>query len=101
LLDFVLPTPANLTEFPKKELRKSQNRVMLLLRGVAAMPEDLVVLREKVLSEARITLNMNLSLLEMLKGNTPVEDIAKFRDEWAEPYERLVSELKGVELLKK
>ena len=36
---------------------------------------------------------MNLSLLEMLKGNTPLESLADLRDRWVEPLEVLIKEL--------
>jgi hypothetical protein len=35
---------------------------------------------------------MNLSLLEMHKGNTFLEDLANLREQWVEPLERLVRE---------
>jgi hypothetical protein len=38
---------------------------------------------------------MNLSLLEMLTGNTPLEDLANFREEWIEPLKDLVRKLEG------
>jgi hypothetical protein len=50
-------------------------------------------LRSEVLKQAKIELRMNLSLLEMLKGNTPLEDLANLRERWVEPLERLVHEI--------
>jgi len=47
----------------------------------------------EVLKQARIELKMNLSLLEMLKGNTPLESLADLRDRWVEPLEVLIKEL--------
>ena len=52
-----------------------------------------------VLEEAKTQLKMNRSLLEMLKGNTPLEDLAKLRDEWVEPLEDLVRELESERLV--
>jgi hypothetical protein len=37
---------------------------------------------------SQIELTMNLSLLDMLKGNTPLEDLANLREAWVEPLER-------------
>jgi len=45
------------------------------------------------LPEARRHLRMNLSILEMLKGNTEPNDIAKIRQLWILPYEELIQEL--------
>jgi hypothetical protein len=36
---------------------------------------------------------MNLSLLEMPKGNTSLEDLANLREEWVEQLERVIAEL--------
>ena len=36
------------------------------------------------------------SMLEMLKGNTTKEDIAKLRKEWVEPVEKEIKELLNV-----
>jgi hypothetical protein len=52
-------------------------------------------LREEILKKAKIELRMNLSLLEMLKGNTELKDIANLRERWIEPLERLIQELGG------
>ncbi|HTY58530.1 MAG TPA: hypothetical protein VMF59_06910 [Bacteroidota bacterium] len=48
------------------------------------------------LRQARIELKMNLSLLEMLKGNTQLEDLANFRKEWVEPLKGLVDDLERI-----
>ena len=50
-------------------------------------------LKGDVLKQAKLELKMSLSLLEMLKGNTQLQDLAKFRQEWNEPLERLIKEL--------
>ena len=50
-------------------------------------------LRSEVLKQAKIELRMNLSLLEMLKGNTSLEDLANLREQWVKPLERLVHEI--------
>jgi len=50
-------------------------------------------IKQLTLEEAKTQLRMNLSLIEMLKGNTPIETIALFREHWVEPLERLVKEL--------
>jgi len=42
------------------------------------------------LSEARRHLKMNLSILEMLKGNTEPGDLSRLRQLWVEPYEELI-----------
>jgi hypothetical protein len=47
---------------------------------VCAQPEEIDVtalgeLKSEVLEQAKIELRMNLSLLEMLKGNTPLETL--------------------------
>lgn len=49
----------------------------------------------KVLQEAQTELKMNRSLLEMLNGNTALEDIAKLREVWVEPLEQLVATLRN------
>lgn len=54
-------------------------------------------LKSEVLKQAKIELRMNLSLLEMLKGNTPLEDLANLREKWVEPLQRLLRELEGAE----
>jgi hypothetical protein len=54
-------------------------------------------LRPEVLRQARIELKMNLSLLEMLKGNTSLSDIANLREEWVEPLKALVRDLENLE----
>jgi hypothetical protein len=51
-------------------------------------------LRSEVLKQAKIELRINRSLIEMLKGNTPLEDLANLRAIWIEPLERLVRELR-------
>jgi hypothetical protein len=50
--------------------------------------------RAEVLNQAKIELRMNHSLLEMLKGNTPLADLANLREQWVEPLEKLIKELK-------
>ena len=50
-------------------------------------------LRSEVLKQAKIELRMNLSLLEMLKGNTSLDDLANFREDWIHPLEMLVQEI--------
>ncbi len=45
------------------------------------------------LAEAKNQLRMNRSLYESLKGNTPIEDMARFREVWLEPLEGLIKEL--------
>jgi hypothetical protein len=52
-------------------------------------------LKSLSLPEARRHLKMNLSILEMLKGNTEPNDLAKLRELWVVPYEDLVHELSG------
>jgi hypothetical protein len=51
-------------------------------------------IRRLTLLEVERKLKMNNSLIEMLKGNTDLEDIAKFRELWVEPLEALLKELK-------
>jgi len=36
---------------------------------------------------------MNLSLLEMRKGNTSIEDLANLKEEWVDPLRELIKEL--------
>ena len=55
--------------------------------------ERLGELRAELLEQAKIELRMNLSLIEMLKGNTPLEDLANLREEWIGPLRELVKEL--------
>ncbi len=45
------------------------------------------------LDEARRHLKMNLSILEMLKGNTEPRDLARLRQLWVAPYEELIHQL--------
>ncbi len=45
------------------------------------------------LDEARRHLKMNLSILEMLKGNTEPRDLARLRQLWVVPYEELIHQL--------
>ena len=52
-------------------------------------------LKSLSLPEARLHLKMNLSILEMLKGNTEPNDLAKLRELWVVPYEDLVHQLSG------
>lgn len=52
-------------------------------------------LKLKAIEKARTQLKMNLSLLEMLKGNTPLEDLAIFREQWVEPLVVLLRELEN------
>jgi len=51
--------------------------------------------RQTVLAEARTQLRMNESMLEMLKGNTPLEELVSLRDVWVTPLEELVREMEG------
>ena len=43
--------------------------------------------------QAKIELKMNLSLLEMRKGNTSIEDLANLKEEWVDPLRELIKEL--------
>lgn len=52
-------------------------------------------IKELALAEAERQLKMNLSLIAMLKGNTPDEVIADFREEWLQPWEEAVVELES------
>ena len=52
-------------------------------------------IKNMTLAEAERQLKMTLSLIAMLKGNTPDEVIANFREEWVEPWEDVVVELKS------
>lgn len=56
------------------------------------MPE-ILELKTMVLEETKTQLKMNRSMLEMLEDNTPLEDLARLRDEWVDPLERLAKEL--------
>jgi hypothetical protein len=47
------------------------------------------------LSEARRHIKMNLSILEMLKGNTDPGDISRLRQLWVAPYEDLIRDLEA------
>jgi hypothetical protein len=51
------------------------------------------ILRSLSLPEARRHLKMNLSILEMLKGNTEPNDLARLRQLWVAPYEEIVVDL--------
>jgi len=64
-----------------------------MLNPLDINPSTLGELRAEVLKQAKIELRMNLSLLEMLKGNTPLEDLANLREQWVKPLERLVHEI--------
>ncbi len=50
-------------------------------------------IRSLTLPEARRHLKMNLSILEMLKGNTEPGDLARLRKLWVSPYEERIDEL--------
>jgi hypothetical protein len=52
-------------------------------------------LKNLSLSDARRHLKMNLSILEMLKGNTEPGDIDRLRRLWVTPYEEAIQ---GLEL---
>jgi hypothetical protein len=52
------------------------------------------VIKQLTLEEAERQLTMNLSLIEMLKGNTDVEAIARFREIWVEPIQELIRVLR-------
>jgi hypothetical protein len=54
-----------------------------------------MITKEMVLSEAKTQLKMNQSMLEMLKGNTDLEDLARLRDAWVTPLEELVRGLES------
>jgi len=58
-----------------------------------------VATRKLVLSEAKTQLKMNQSMLEMLKENTDLEDLASLRDVWVIPLEDLVQELESKKLV--
>jgi hypothetical protein len=45
------------------------------------------------MTEARRHLKMNLSILEMLKGNTEPNDLARLRQIWVSPHEDLIRDL--------
>jgi hypothetical protein len=51
-------------------------------------------IRRRTLEESVTQLKMNKSLIEMLKGTTEIEVIARFREIWVDPLEVLVNELK-------
>jgi hypothetical protein len=50
-------------------------------------------LRSLSMTEARRHLKMNLSILEMLKGNTEPNDLARLRQIWVSPHEDLIRDL--------
>lgn len=52
--------------------------------------DNLGELKSEVLTQAKIELKMNLSLIDMLKGNTALEDLANLREECVEPLQNLV-----------
>lgn len=52
-------------------------------------------IKSLTLSDARRHLKMNLSILEMLKGNTEPDDLARLRQLWVVPYEERIQELGG------
>ena len=52
-------------------------------------------IKQLTLDEAERQLKMNLSLIELLKGNTDLEAIARFREIWVEPIEELIRVLKA------
>ena len=52
-------------------------------------------IKQLTLAEAERQLKMNLSLIEMLKGNTDLETIARFRGMWVEPIQELIRGLKA------
>lgn len=54
-------------------------------------------IKQEVLEEAKKQLKMNLSVIDMLKRNTPLWAIAKSRDEWVTPLEKLVHDLSEIE----
>lgn len=57
--------------------------------------DGLLALRAEFLKEDKARLKMNLSLLEMLKGNTQPQDIAALREVWVEPLQHLIEELQS------
>jgi hypothetical protein len=50
-------------------------------------------IRQLTLEEAKRERKMYLSVIEMLKDNTPVETIARFRELWVEPLQELIQNL--------
>jgi hypothetical protein len=54
-------------------------------------------LKQLTLEEAKQQLNMKRSMLEMLKDNTRLGDLANLRELWIEPLERLIKELERAE----
>jgi hypothetical protein len=49
--------------------------------------------RQKVFAEVKRELALNLELLELLKRDSTLEDLASLREVWVEPLERLNEEL--------
>jgi hypothetical protein len=72
-----------------------------MLKPCDIHPEHLGELRAEVLKQAKLELKMNLSLIEMLKGNTPLEDLANLRKEWIEPLQGVIDELERQETVMK
>ena len=52
-------------------------------------------IKQVTLAEAERQLKMNLSLVEMLKGNTDPDAIARLRKVWVEPIQELIRVLKA------
>ncbi len=50
-------------------------------------------IKQLTLEEAKTQFKMYASIIEMLKGNTPIETIARFRELWVEPLEELIKNL--------
>ena len=54
-------------------------------------------LKQLTLEEAKQQLKMKRSMLEMLKDNTRLDDLANLKELWIEPLERLIKELEIAE----
>ena len=52
-------------------------------------------LHRDILAEAKYQLALNLDLVNLLQGNTPLEMLAAVREEWVEPLERLIQVLES------
>jgi hypothetical protein len=66
-----------------------------MLNPAEIHPEHLGELKAEVLKQAKLELKMNLSLIEMLKGNTLLEDLANLREEWIEPLQELIHDIES------
>ena len=54
-------------------------------------------MKQMTLEEAKQQLKMKRSMLEMLKDNTRLDDLANLRELWTEPLERLIKDLEQSE----